>query len=107
MKQLKCYVGLDNRFVMCEKFPDDEEHAGLNEFLNEFIDDDAYLTDEPLEQGFYKIEFKFEIVAQGILRDCIEEYLVVKKISKINGMEILKDQTALVGHVIVGEDNGK
>ena len=107
MKPLKCFVGLDNRFVMCEKFPDDEEHAGLDDLLNEFIDADIYLSDKPLEQGFYNIEFGFDQVAVGAFRDSVEEYLVAKKISKINGMEMLKTQTALVGHIIVGEDNEK
>lgn len=107
MKKLKCYVGLDNSFVMCEKFPDDEEHAGLNDMLKEFIEDDVYIQDKPLEQGFYNIEFGFDHVAVGAFRDEIEEYLVVKSIKKIDGMEILKTKTALVGHIIVGEDNEK
>lgn len=88
---------------MCEQFPDDEEHCGLNGMLKEFIEDDYYIQDEQLEQGFYNIEFGFEWAND----DFDEEYLVVKSIKKINDMEILKDQTALVGHVIIGEDNEK
>lgn len=103
MNKLKCYVGLNNRFVMCEQFPDDEEHCGLNDMLKEFIQDDYYIQDEPLEQGFYNIEFGFEWAND----DLDEEYLVVKDIKKINGMKILKDQTALVGPIIIGEDNEK
>lgn len=78
MNKLKCYVGLDNRFVMCERFPDDEEHYGLNDMLKEFIEDDYYIQDEPLEQGFYNIEFGFEWAND----DLDEEYLVVKDIKK-------------------------
>lgn len=57
MKNLKCYVGLDNRFVMCERFPDDEEHVDLDEMLEEWLDNDTLLTYRPLEQGFYDLEF--------------------------------------------------
>lgn len=62
MKKLIAYVGLDNRFVMCEGFPDDEEHAGLHDMLQDFIDYDTVLTEEPLEKGFYEIEFEIDCV---------------------------------------------
>jgi len=93
MKNLKCYIGLDNRFVMCEKFPDDEEHAGLNEMLKEFVDQDVYIADKPLNQGFYNIEFDFDYTGSG---DSVEEFLVVKKLVKINNMEILRTQNVLL-----------
>ena len=81
MKNLKCYVGLNNRFVMCETFPDDEEHRGLHEMLEEFVDADVYIANEPLEQGFYNIEFGFDDMGDG---DAIEEYLIVENIKKMS-----------------------
>ena len=60
MNKLKVYVGLDNRFVMCEKFPDDEDHAGLHDMLQDWIDYDTVFTDEPLKQGFYILEFEID-----------------------------------------------
>jgi len=38
MKPLKIFVGLDNRFVLCEKFPNDEEHEGLHEMLDDLME---------------------------------------------------------------------
>lgn len=60
MNKLKAYVGLDNRFVMYEKFPDDEDHAGLHDMLQDWIDYDIVLMDEPMKQGFYMLEFEIE-----------------------------------------------
>lgn len=61
MKKLKAYVGLDGRYVLCERFPNDEEHAGLHDLLQDFVDYDVYLSDmieDDLEQGFYELEFE-------------------------------------------------
>lgn len=62
MYKLKAFVGLDNRFVLCEKFPDDEAHAGLHEMLQEFLEDDnnVLFSDIPLERGLYEFQFVLE-----------------------------------------------
>jgi hypothetical protein len=60
MKNIKVFVGLDNKFVLCERFPDDEEHAGLHDMLQDFLDYDDVLVDTPLEQGFYELEFEID-----------------------------------------------
>jgi hypothetical protein len=78
VKTLKAYVGLHNRFVMCERFPDDEEHGGLNEMLEEFVDFDSVLTDEDMEQGFYMLEFDIE-QDRGLYDGPSDPYLVVTK----------------------------
>lgn len=77
MKKLRAYVGLDNRFVMCEKFPDDEDHAGLHDLLEDFVNYDTMLVEEPLEQGFYLLEFEIEQSRSwdGDISDC---YLQLK-----------------------------
>lgn len=80
MMQLKAYVGIDNRFVMCEKFPDDEDHAGLNDMLMEWIDYDTHLSDVPMEPGFYLLTF--EIASQeyhNFDRDMSDAYLELSK----------------------------
>lgn len=90
MNKLKCYVGLDNRFAMCEKFPNDEEHAGLNKMLEEFLDYDVYIQDKPLDQGFYNIEFDIEEIPDFTYDDNLDVYLVVKSLTKIDGFAMLK-----------------
>lgn len=69
MKRLKCFVNTEGRFVMCEKFPEDEEHAGLNNMLDDFVDQDVYLLDvgkyfkehkKPFKMGIYEISFEIE-----------------------------------------------
>lgn len=90
MNKLKAYVGLDNRFVMCENFPDDEEHAGLHDMLQDWIDYDTVLTDEPMKQGFYMLEFEIDCKHYT---DPTEQdaYLVVSKIHPLRcKMELSK-----------------
>jgi hypothetical protein len=75
----KAYVGLDNRFVMTDKFPDDEDHAGLHEMLDEWIDYDIYLANEPLKQGLYELEFEIEQTRDfSPDGDMSDAYLVLK-----------------------------
>jgi len=84
MKPLKCYVGLNGKFVMCENFPNDEDHQGLHEMLEEFIGYDDYLQNEPLEQGFYLIDFKIEDNYPIGHPDAeYETYLVAEKITRM------------------------
>ena len=58
MKNLKVYVDVFGRLSFMEKFPDDEEHDGLNEMLKEMIEQDGS-CDEP--SGFYMAEMDIEI----------------------------------------------
>jgi hypothetical protein len=62
MYKLKAFVGLDNKFVLCEKFPDDQAHGGLDEMLQEFLDsdDNVLVSDAGLEIGLYELEFVIE-----------------------------------------------
>jgi hypothetical protein len=81
----KCYVGLSNRFVMTEKFPNTEDYGGLHEMLEDWIDYDEHIADEPLEQGFYDLEFE---IKQDIIfnpdKDMTDTYLVLKSYKRIN-----------------------
>lgn len=83
MNRLKCYVGLDNKFVLCQKFPDDEDHAGLHDMLQDFLDYDDVIADTPMEQGFYELEFEIDCKHYT---DPTEQdaWLVIKNIKKIN-----------------------
>lgn len=86
MNKLKAYVGLDNRFVLCEKFPDDEEHAGLHDMLQDWIDYDTVLTDEPMKQGFYMLEFELEdnFGSKFLCPTEQEVYLVLKSYENVD-----------------------
>jgi len=93
MKPLKIYVGLYDRYVLCEKFPDDEDHAGLHEMLDFMYTEDepcVYHTDENdnftgnnVEPGFYLAHLSLE---NNYLNDPTddESFLVIEKIEKFN-----------------------
>jgi hypothetical protein len=85
MKKLKAYVGLDGRYVLCERFPNDEEHAGLHDLLQDFVDYDVYLSDmveDELEQGFYELEF--ELGRNEIYESLeVDVYLVLTKYTRL------------------------
>ncbi|HLD91682.1 MAG TPA: hypothetical protein VI911_11845 [Patescibacteria group bacterium] len=55
MKKLKVFVGIDGRWVLCEKFPDDEEHGGLEEMLTDLISECIEVEEK---MGFYLMSFK-------------------------------------------------
>lgn len=81
IKPLKVFVGVDGRFVLCEKFPNDEDHAGLHELLDEFVKADIYLSNEDLEIGFYKVTLDLEYDAEWTPdRSSFECYLIAKSI---------------------------
>ena len=83
MNKIKAYVGLDNRFVLCEKFPDDEEHGGLHDMLQDWIDYDTVIADTPVNQGFYMLEFEVDYVnyTDPTEQDAV---LVLKKYEAVN-----------------------
>jgi len=87
MKKLTCYVGINNKFVMCETFPNDEEHAGLHDMLQDFLDYGDELTDTPLPQGFYSLEFEIEHSTLGFDGEQ-EAYLQLKGYEKIPCCEL-------------------
>jgi hypothetical protein len=59
MNPLKIYIDVYGRVGLCEKFPDDEKHYGLNELLSELIEEDLRYCDE-FEPGFYMAHFALE-----------------------------------------------
>ncbi len=78
------YVGLDNRFVLVTKFPDEEEYAGLHEMLEQWRDFDYYIQDEPLEQGFYECTFELkQLFLFNPERDMTDAFLELIKLEKI------------------------
>lgn len=81
---LKAYVGIKNRFVFCEEFPKDEHHAGLEELLNDFMEDDIYLVNYDLEPGFYLVtlftQYDTEWTPDSSNSDV---YLEVSKVEKL------------------------
>lgn len=79
----KCFVGLDNKFVMTEKFPDTEDYAGLHEMLEDWIGYDDVLNEDDLEMGHYELEFEIEQnISFNPDTDMSDAYLVVVEIKK-------------------------
>lgn len=87
MKKIKVFVGLDNKFVACERFPNDEEHAGLHDMLQDFLDYDSILIDEStehLDQGFYELELDIEMTSTYDSPE-IEAVFVLRNYKKMGG----------------------
>jgi len=55
MWQLKIYIDVFGKVGICELFPDDEEHAGLNDLLKEYVVDECMYNDlwDDKQVGFY------------------------------------------------------
>lgn len=88
--KLKAYIGLDNRFVLCEGFPDNEEHAGLHEMLEDFIEQDAYIEHpkgQPLETGFYNITLSIETNVD-YYEGVTDAYFIVDDIEPFSSSEL-------------------
>lgn len=56
MYSLKVFVGVDGRWVLCEKFPDDEIHVGLHDYLDVLVKENIELEESI---GFYNMNFIF------------------------------------------------
>lgn len=82
MKPLLMFMGIDNKYVMCEKFPNDEEHAGLEEMWDEFIYE-PYELDKNYPVGFYYAHIDVECTDRYDPTDNVA-YLVIEKIEKAN-----------------------
>jgi len=57
MKKLKVFVGLNGRWVLCEKFPKDEEYEGLHDALEDLINENIELEEK---MGFYLMSFSID-----------------------------------------------
>ena len=57
MYKLKIFIGIEGRWVLCEAFPDDEEHAGLSDLLADFLNEDDVFEDQ---LGFYLMHLVIE-----------------------------------------------
>lgn len=62
MKDLKIHIDIYGRISLCEKFPDDEEYAGLQEMLHDLAYEESFHGDTYQEYptGFYLAEFEIE-----------------------------------------------
>lgn len=78
MKTLKIAVGISGRVLFLEKFPDDEEHAGLNDF----IPDIEYSIDVTEPPGLYMASFRF-VTANSFLEPD-EQYLDIDKLEPVS-----------------------
>lgn len=92
MSPLKIYVGMDNKFVLCEKFPNDEQHAGLHDMLDFlYFDDDPFVyhrdengnyTNENVDPGFYLAYFTMQGHDLSDPEDA-DAYLIIDRLEKI------------------------
>lgn len=56
--KLKIYIDIYGRIGVCEKFPDTEEYAGMNDMLALLVDEEFYSDKYPDKpSGFYMCEF--------------------------------------------------
>lgn len=78
MKKLKVAVGINGKFVFLEKFPDDEEHYGLKEMLDD-LEYEGDLTDPP---GVYMATMAMESSFNAMENDH-DAYLVIDKLEPI------------------------
>lgn len=76
--QTKIYVGIGNKFVVCEPFPNDELHAGLHEILD-FMNTDDNEVSSKIKPGKYIATMSLE---NNILNDPQDDdaYLVIDKL---------------------------
>lgn len=59
--KLKVYIDIYGRIGICERFEDIEENGGLNEMLDELVDNDFYGdTYSEFMPGFYMAKFVIE-----------------------------------------------
>jgi hypothetical protein len=63
MKKIQAYINFEGNGVIVNRFPDDKEHDGLNDRLDEFIEYWGVLNynikKNITEPGFYELEFGF------------------------------------------------
>ena len=81
MKPLRVAVGITGTIVVLEKFPDDEDHAGLNEMLVEFEENqwDSFCEQAP---GVYKADFDIEPSTADQFGES-ENFLYIDKLTRI------------------------
>ena len=73
--QLTLYIDVYGGIGVVKKFPDDEEHCGLNDMLDILVDEDFYgdrYTTIP--SGFYVAEMEIDVLGVE------DEYLQIKNL---------------------------
>lgn len=76
MKKLTIFIDVYGKIGLCEEFPNDEEHCGLNEMLKFLSVEENFYGDmfPELRPGFYKVKFHYNC------SDDIDEYLEPEEI---------------------------
>jgi hypothetical protein len=82
MKNLKVYVDVFGHLGFMEKFPDDEEHDGLNEMLKEMVEQGDDIISRKELPGFYMAEMDTEVTDSW---DGLEDdtYMTIKELKPI------------------------
>lgn len=79
MKKLKMAIGFTGKCVFLEKFPNDEEHQGLEGHL-ELIQDDCEFNEEP---GIYEVGFQWVSNKDYYNYEPSDDYLDVFDLKKV------------------------
>lgn len=77
--KLKIAVGITGYILALESFPNDEEHAGLNELLGDLVDNSC--VDE--ESGVYTADLSVEMTDYGDPTTDFA-YLAITKLTRID-----------------------
>lgn len=80
--KVKIYVGEFYKFVLCDMFPDDEKHSGLEPFLEFFAAEEECIVDSGTKKGFYWAHLKMD---NGVLQDPEddESFLYIDRLERI------------------------
>lgn len=80
--QLKIYVDVFGRVALCEKFPEIEETAGLNDMLRTLVEFENFYGDlyPEKEAGFYTATFEIDSMGDDPEDDV---FLQIEKIENI------------------------
>jgi len=84
--KIKIFIDVYGRIGVAEKFPNDEQHAGLQELLDELVYDDFHDCHyKTFKSGFYIAEMELD---QDF--DCADKYMKIGHIKPVEQCEVLK-----------------
>lgn len=93
MNKLKVFVGLDGHWVLLEKFPNDMEHAGLHEMLDDLVLSHIEVVESP---GLYLMSFYVE-PSSYFDPQLDDSTLEIDKLEEIDTVQISKQKHELLG----------
>lgn len=117
--KLKIYIDVYGRVGICEKFPDTEENAGLNEMLDALVGEEFYGDTYTVTQGFYWGNFILELNCgiedeQYMSLDTVEPYTelldieeVIEELSTVMKVGQYWKLTDMIGGTVLAKNKRK